>query len=475
MTNEIELKLEVAPDVTERLIVDRSWLDASDCRTERQLSVYYDTPDFELRECGYSLRVRTVGDRFIQTLKRLDSGAAIFDRGEWEVEIDGPEPNLAQLSDGPIEELRIDRLEPVIRTEVDRTRCRIKRDDGELELDVDLGILSASAREMPVSEVELELIGGEPRATIEVAKRIAAEFPVKLAVMSKAERGFALADGTLSEPAKAEPIQTRCEMTVAEGFETIVSACLRQFRLNEPILIDLRDVEALHQARVAIRRLRSALSLFRPVVFDHELPRIEEELRWFTAELGDARTLDVYLDRDLSPDQRHFVEERRKEAYELAIAAIDSSRFRRLMLDIAGWAAVGQWRENPCAAEPLQPFVDCRIDRIWSKIRKARKVRAMSDKRRHHLRIRMKKLRYGLEFTAAMRTRGARRQKKFTKAVKDLQDALGDLHDIVAARSLVTLNSWISAQGPSKKNERRLVRDADRALKRLRRIGAYWS
>ncbi len=474
MSNEIELKLEVAPDATERLIADQSWLNASVCRTERQLSVYYDTPDFQLRKCGYSLRVRTVGDHFTQTLKSLESGAGMFDRGEWASDIDGPEPDLAQLPNTPVSEVQAQHLEPVIRSEVDRTTCRIERSGCALELDVDLGTLSASTHETPVSEVELELLSGEPVAAIEVAQRIAAEIPVKLAVMSKAERGFALVDGTLSKPTKAEPVGVRREMTVGEGFETIVSACLRHFRLNEPVVIDSRDVEALHQARVAIRRLRSALSLFRPVVSDHELQRIEDELSWFTAELGDARTLDVYLERDLSEDQRQFLEDRRNEAYDLAIAAMDSARVRQLMLDIVGWSATGQWRGNPCAATPLQPFVDRRIDRIWSKIAKSKDVASMNDKRRHHLRIAMKKLRYALEFTAALHTRRPRRQKKFKKAVKDLQNSLGDLHDIVTARSLVTLNSWISATGPSKKDERHLVRDADRSLNRLCKIGAYW-
>src|SRR5262245_476478 len=147
MSNEIELKLEVAPDATERLIADQSWLDASDCRTERQLSIYYDTPDFQLRKCGYSLRVRTIGNHFTQTLKSLDGGAGMFDRGEWENEIDGPEPDLAPLSNTPAGKLKPSQLEPVIRSEVDRTTCHIERSGSELELDVDLGTLSASTRE----------------------------------------------------------------------------------------------------------------------------------------------------------------------------------------------------------------------------------------------------------------------------------------------------------------------------------------
>jgi inorganic triphosphatase YgiF len=475
MSDEIELKLEIAPDATERLIADRPWLNASDCRSERQLTVYYDTPDFQLRKAGYSLRVRSIGERFVQTLKSLDSGAGMFDRGEWEWDIEAPEPDLDRLESTPVADLQTSKVEPVIRSEVDRTTCRVDQEGSELEVDLDLGTISAAAREMPVSEFEVELIRGQARAAVELAQRIAVEVPVKLAVVSKAERGFALADGKLSQPTKAEPVKVHRDTSVAEGFETIVSACLRHFRLNEPLVIESRHVEGLHQARVAMRRLRSAFALFRPIMNDCEFARIQDELRWFTAELGDARNLDVYLERNLTDDQRCFVEERREKAYDNAIAAIDSARFRRLMLDLVGWTAAGEWRETSRAAKPLEPFMNRRIDRLWSKILDSNDVSDLDDEHRHHLRIRMKKLRYALEFADALHSQQPRRKEKLAKVVKGLQDSLGDLHDIVTARSLVTLNSWLMAPGRSATDERRLVRDADRAMKRLRKVGAYWT
>ena len=136
------------------------------------------------------------------------------------------------------------------------------------------------------------------------------------------EPAFALADGKALEPTKADPVRVGRGMSIAQGFEIIVSSCLRHFQLNEPTVVKARNVEALHQARVAIRRLRSALALFRPIVADQEFDRVQRELRWLVAEFGDARNLDVYLEHDLSRDQRLFVEERRKDAYDRAIAAM---------------------------------------------------------------------------------------------------------------------------------------------------------
>lgn len=472
---EIELKLEIASEATKRLIADRQWPNASEWRSERQVSVYYDTPDLKLRKSGFSLRVRSIDNRFVQTLKSMEGSAGLFQRGEWECEIGGPVPDLAWLAETPVAHLAITEVKPVIRSEVDRTICRIAETGSEVELDVDVGVVSAAAREMPVSEIELELIRGRPRAAVELARRIAAEIPAKIVVMSKAERGFALADGRLSEPTKAEPVAVHPGLSVAEGFAMIVSACLRHFRRNEPLVIESRNIEALHQIRVAMRRLRSAFALFRPVVCDRECKRIEDELRWFAAELGDARNLDVYLRRDLNEDQRCFVEERRQKAYDLAIAALESPRFRRVMLDLVTWSAAGWWRDSRDAAAPLEPFVDRRIDRLWSKIFDSDQVRDLNDKRRHRLRIRMKKLRYALEFTQALHRQRPRCGKKFTKKVKVLQDSLGELHDRVIAASMATTNAWLRAPSRCRKDERQLVREADDAIRRLRKIGPYWS
>jgi CHAD domain-containing protein len=262
-------------------------------------------------------------------------------------------------------------------------------------------------------------------------------------------------------------------MTVAEGFQAIVTACLRHFRLNEPIVIAQRELEALHQSRVALRRLRSALALFRPVIAGRDLERFEDELRSFTAELGDARNLDVFLQRDLPEGERERLERKRECAYDTAIAALESPRFRLLILDLVSWAALGEWRRRKEAGEALRDFTNGRIDRLWKKIPRAKKIAKMDDRERHHLRIQVKKLRYALEFVAALHADRRKPQKKFGKAMEDVQDSLGYFHDIVTARTVLAVKSWpIAPQG--RNEERQHLRDARKSLRRLHKVGRYW-
>ena len=114
-------------------------------------------------------------------------------------------------------------------------------------------------------------------------------------MLSKSERGFGLADGGEPNSFKAEPIALRPNLSVAQAFQIIARACVRHFRINEPLLIASRSAEPLHQARVAIRRLRSALSLFEPIVTDNINQRLKRSLRDVSHQFGEARNLDVYI------------------------------------------------------------------------------------------------------------------------------------------------------------------------------------
>ncbi|HEX3424367.1 MAG TPA: CHAD domain-containing protein [Sphingomicrobium sp.] len=473
MPHEIELKLEIDPSAAERLLVE-PWLCGAGCEAKPQLSVYYDTADGELRRRGFTLRVRSVGDRYFQTVKTLGSGAGLFERGEWEYETSGIEIDRESLARTPLAHFESAELELVVRSEVTRRSCRVRANGPEIQLDYDEGEISAGGLSQRISELELELIDGDPSGAVKVARRIAEREPVRIGVMSKAERGFALADGRLGRVFKAEASSVRPGMTVAEGFTTIVAACIRHFRLNEPLVISSRRPEALHQARVALRRLRAALWLFRTAIADSDFALLRDELKWFTGKLGDARNLDVYLQREHPESERRRLEHQREEAYDRVLEAMDSSRCRLLMLDIAGWSAIGEWRMQAIADRPIEPYVSRRIDRLWAKLAQARHLSHMSEDERHQLRIQAKKLRYALEFVAPLHLNRQEHQKKFGKSIEDLQETLGQLNDLSVARTLVTMDAWPIELHEPDEAERALLHDAGRSLDHLRDTGAYW-
>lgn len=473
MAREIELKLEIDPDQAEKLTSLPAL--SGEPRVERQLSVYYDTSKGRLRRHGYVLRVRQGDDGWVQTVKRAGDGTGLFERDEWESPVQGLQPDLKALNDTPLKELikprQFRNLVPVFRTDVERSSWALNDGGGTIELAYDAGLIEAGAASQPVHELELELKDGAVDQLFAVARKIARRISVKLGVQSKSDRGFALAKGKGSEPVKATPIELGGDISVADGFASIVTACLKHFRANEPLLIAERNPEALHQLRVAIRRLRTALWLFRPVVKGKEYGRINDQLRTFTRELGAARNIDVILASMSAHDPaRGQLEKDRNQLYRRVLRKLDSVRFRGFILDLFAWTQVGDWRTRKKATRPLMQFAMKRLDRLWRGIAEQRDDLAhLSEAERHHLRIDTKKIRYALEFLREPLRPTGDAQVEFAEAAEGLQDSLGRLNDLATRKQLLSRRHSSHA-----KQLARHLRAAGRHLQELDRIGPYW-
>ena len=475
MTQEIELKLEIDPDNVPLVRQDPIFARAEPHSAD-QVTVYYDTPETKLRKHGFTLRVRSVGGRFIQTVKPLTDKVGLVSREEIEFEVGSLKPVLRQLSDHPIHRLLVKgeakRLKPVVRCDVNRTSWQIDGRSGRMQIDFDHGCITAGERTQEFAELEFELVDGPPASLIVAAGRLSDHVPVRLGVLTKAERGFMLAAGTLGRITKAAPVNVHPGMTVADAFELIVHACLKHYRLNEPLALE-GNAAALHQARVAMRRLRSAFTLFRPAIEDVEYQHLKHELRWFTSQLGDARNLDVYLERDLGDEERSKLIRKREKAYDDVADAMNSHKFRRLLIDIVGWIALGAWRTGKMANRPLTGFANRRLDRLWASIASDRDIASMDEGTRHRVRIQSKKMRYAVEFVQGLYPHARAAEKQFASAIEDLQESLGKLNDMATARTIATPpanDGWLIGS----LEERRHLIAAEHALRELMRVGRFW-
>ena len=256
LLEETELKLELTPAAADALV--RSDLFAADPAIVRQRSVYFDTPGQDLSAAGFSLRIREAEERRVQTVKAASPGAAgLFVRPEWEQAVENDLPVLDDTT--PIKALlnkKVHEICPVFEVNIERRIWKVASEEASFEVVLDRGEVVIGARREAICEVEMELKHGSPSALFSFARRIDAVAPLRLSVLSKDERGFRLR-GPVPSAAKAEPILLTSDTCALDAFLTIAGSCLRQFRLNE-VLFDRREGEVLHQARVSLRRLRSA-------------------------------------------------------------------------------------------------------------------------------------------------------------------------------------------------------------------------
>lgn len=437
MGQEIELKLEVPEDAARR--IEAAGLFHGKPRRVRQHATYFDTPDLALRRSGLSLRIRREGGRLVQTVKTGGGGIGLFERGEWERDIADEMPVLDEETGSPLlPGGTAGSIAPLFVVRNDRT---ILSGEGEaIEAVLDRGMVVAGDRQAPYCELELEQKGGARAALFDLARKIGAVVPVRLGLLSKSERGYRLL-GPLPVAARAEAVAVLPSMTVAAAFRAIILACIRQFRLNEMLILERDDRDALHQARVALRRLRSALSLLRASMADAPYARFSGESRWLTGELGRARDIDVLADRLADEELAQALLRHRRDAYAQVRRALDSPRARMLALDLVEWVSgdAGTELAGGAGALPVGDFAAALLDDLRSKVKKrGRHLADIDDEARHRLRKSAKKLRYAAEFFAGLyEGKEERRAKHFLSTLSALQDDLGALNDLATLPGLL--------------------------------------
>jgi inorganic triphosphatase YgiF len=466
LPQEIELKLSVAPAHATRVWkIVAPYAGGKITPSARKLySAYYDTPDFTFGQHGAAVRLRRESGRWIQTVK-VGGGAAagLHARRELECPVPAQLLNYPALLQAGLGEILADiprgAIGVVFTTTFRRTRAVIEPAPGDrIEIAVDRGEIAADGHRLPICEIELELKSGTAQALFRLARELATGLPLRLENASKAERGYRLATGEADRPVKARAPGLARKMDVDSAFAEVVASCLRQLQANERGLLETEDPEYLHQARVALRRLRCAFGAFSRAVPKTFFQARIDGLRQMAQTLGQARDLDVFLTQTLvaagrgDPSDELALLKRRAHAAahnarKAARSAVRAPAYTSLMLDLAeallgtSWAAARDGDQIRCARQPLTEFCAGVLARHDRKARKRGNGMDRSDPDAlHRLRIELKKLRYACEFFAPLYPR--KKSHEYLKRLTALQEILGSLNDCaVASRLLQALNS----------------------------------
>jgi triphosphatase len=461
---EIELKLRGEPEALQAIFEGPAISAKATSRgsSKRLENVYYDTPGQRLRTRGLAFRVRKDGRRYVQTLKSDDTGGMVSSRGEWQAPLTSAEPALDLLPAGASELLdglvAPDELRSLFTTRVRRQTRRLEIADRDghpslVEAALDVGAIEANGSSQPIAEIELELLDGSSAALYDLALELDALSPLHLETRSKSMRGYALAKGEPPAWHKAESLALRPRATVDAAIGAILRACLEHWCANEAAALDGRDPEGVHQMRVALRRLRSAWSVFGRLIAPDQRDWLGGEAKRIIGSLGPARDWDVFLTESLAPvlaarpdDDRLLAlraaaERARAEGYERARATVGSPAYTRFLLQLGRWIEVGSWREGATDEgvawldQPIVAFADQLLAKRHRKALKlGRDFVRLRPEQRHRLRIALKKLRYATEFFASLHK--TKRAGSYLAALKQLQDALGHLNDVAVAERL---------------------------------------
>jgi triphosphatase len=464
---ELELKVELTARGMQKIDAGGriSELAVGSPQTQKLRSIYFDTPDQRLRAKGLSLRVRRIGRRWVQTVKTgTDVHGGLSNPIEVEGKVHGDEPELESVGDRAVRKeikkaLDGSELVPVFETVVRRTTRRLRAgESGEIELALDEGVVRSPVAASEIREAELELKSGSVHSLLTVAEALFADEPIRLAEKSKAERGYNLVLGRPAEARKPlSAIQPKLEPTqnCAEAFRAILGATAEQVLHNWQVVVETDDPEGPHQLRVGLRRLRSALRVFRPVADGERLRELDAKARELGRVVGELRDADVLIDVIVAPAMasspellgftklREVLASARDAKREQVRAALLSPQWSCFQLQLAllskvadDW--VGAGNHGGALTRPVRKHARKALKRSWRKVvRRAERLEELTVEERHLMRKALKALRYTVEFFVPIYSTDAGR--RFLKKLKGLQEIFGYLNDVAMAKKLMDL------------------------------------
>ena len=458
MATEIELKLQLSPK-TAKALPNHRLLAKIESSKQQLLNTYFDTPALDLHARRVAMRFRKKGWEWLLTVKSAEpASGGLAVRSEWET---AATPGVFDFSHVDNDEFRsflenvTPELEPIFTTDFRRQIWHVPFGESLIEMALDRGHIESRGKSTPICEIELELISGRIADIFALTRQLQEDLDLHPAIASKAERGYNLFKRQALLPFRSKPSPLSPELTPVAAFRSIALSCLEHFQRNESGLRESKDPEYVHQARVALRRLRSAIKLFTPVLPQDFVAAYGETWRTLASALGDARNWDVFLEETLPPIRSAFPKDRdvtrlnreglrcARRARKAVTTLITLPEYPKLITEFT--AAV--FALNDVLPIALKEFAQTQLSCHAKQAAKLARCHAeLNAVERHKMRIRFKKLRYTLEFFAPLLHN--KHLSPYLSALNQLQDELGLINDHVTAEALINKTLTRHPKGP---------------------------
>ena len=455
---EIELKFQIPAESKAPL---EKFITSKGGTSKRLRAKYFDTDDRLLARSNIALRLRKEGHVWYQTLKVAPQAAAVI-RHEDTVRLVTP-PGTAPVMDpsrhsSSDQWMKIDKLlrhdaarelKPLYETDLKRLSVDLRTRRGLINYAIDTGSISNTEKEtdpllmalgqtveplkLPVAEIELELVSGSNMALIEAGTRLVRDYGVWIDVRTKSMRGDSLAKAKLiMAPAKAQSVKISDDLSLEEFFEIVRKECVRHVLVNASQLASEEGYlpEHIHQLRVALRRLRTALKLFSRTQ-NFEVQTWSDQAKFLAAQLGKNRDIDA-MSESIWPELRKInaplVEFTALEGMQSPALIVREGKIQSWFLELIGRDLQSPEQNTQSHWSAILPIII-----KWQKkcAKRAKNFASLTVEERHELRKKMKRLRYSLEFIE--RECKSSKFRQFSKVLARAQNELGTYNDLQVA------------------------------------------
>ena len=507
MNNEVELKLSLDKKHVSRLHKQPVIITASINKpsTHKLTNIYFDTPDLKLLDAGITLRLSRKSRSWTQTIKLTGNlTAGVHERPEWESLVASNHPDFTKIRDKNLSKFFADQklrnsIAPVFQAELQRSQWQLAFHNGDkVELTLDAGSLFSNNYQAPISEIELKLKAGNIGRLFDLALELQSAIPLKIENASEAQRGYTYYRPQSAKIGKANFPVLDNRMDANTAFKTIVRECITHLQSNQDVVIEESNEEGLHQMRVALRRLRSALTLFKKILGPKSRKSLVTELNWLAKSLGKARNLDVFITQTLPSLSGYFGKhqglltletnalEAQLEVYNDVREILLSQRYQRMLLTLLSWVENELWQKGSKDFKnyQLETIAAATLNKFHKRLLNHNgNFTNMRPEKMHAIRIDGKKLRYAAEFFASIYKE--KNSKRYIKLLIELQDYLGQINDINVTGNLIRT---LSGQKPMGKTKEAIhifeewkesstienINKADKIWKDLSMIKPFW-
>ena len=424
-------------------------------------TIYFDTNDFDLRRHRIELCVRNRDGQVFQRIKTRQDNGNILGCQSHEIVLSDPEPNLgharALLAPNLRDAISRSALKPRFRTRFSRISHQFANDSCITRASFDQGCIEATGRRAAASI-----------PTRKNASPFLAEVPAALLV-EEAARGYRLATGELPHAVGAPHLAVPWNLPLPQAILRILRHGFQHFLDNYPAVTLAGEPEGIHQMRVAMRRLLSAIRMFGPVLRLEDTRGLFQALKTLFTQLGEVREADVFigetlpslaaagLGTTLESVLRREIAAFRTAAYQRALDELTSANFARLVVQLNDWIESRNWLKADRPIDSLlveraaEDFAVPRIRALHAKLLKqGAKARCGTLEDWHRTRIAAKKLRYAGEplFQALAPKIDTDR---LSKQLSRLQTSLGRLNDLQTITPFLA-RVWPYVQDRSRRN-----------------------
>ena len=237
-------------------------------------NVYFDTAERRLRQYDMGLRVRSCEGKSVQTIKtagRVIGG--LHQRPEYNEPIEGLRPKLARFKSKIWPEncniqILEQELTPIFSTDFERQTWLIEiAGDTLIEVAYDTGFIETNQGKIALCEVELELVKGDEKQLFTLGNEIAQIPHVRLGNVSKAQRGYMLADNSTFQVKKLNQSSVTAEASIQQALLINMQHGLKQLQYHENCYIENQDIEALKELLKGVKFLHQNIILFKNEIF----------------------------------------------------------------------------------------------------------------------------------------------------------------------------------------------------------------